>query len=257
MQIGFLVLFWLAVSATGFAQLNESDTMRLQMRYRIGGNWQEGNFEIFTLRATADLSTVINNYDWVFKTQNNYLYQEVFKKRVDEDFFSRNYLYYKPMNKIYGFVIGFVSTNFRRKIDVRYSGGAGFTWQIVRNPKHTLKFANGLLYEESYFAGNEYNISFYNGSNFIPVWRSSHWLIGRHEIFDKKLIFNYYCFVQPAFDRADNYRFQIEASLDMPLLKGLNINISYIYTHENVIISGLRNFDQFFTYGISYQFRKR
>jgi hypothetical protein len=74
MQIGFLVLFWLAVSATGFAQLNESDTMRLQMRYRIGGNWQEGNFEIFTLRATADLSTVINNYDWVFKTQNNYLY---------------------------------------------------------------------------------------------------------------------------------------------------------------------------------------
>jgi len=203
------------------AQINESDTLALQTRVNIGGNWQEGNFEIFTLRTKADLSTMLGNKTWVFKTQNNYLYQEVFKKRVDEDIFSRNFLYFKPQSRVYGFAIGFISTNFRRKINIRYFGGVGSTWQIVRTNKNTLKIAAGILYEETKFNSETYNIDFYNGSRFINVLRSSHWLIGKHEIFGGKMILDYYCFIQPSLQRADNYRWQVEASLDFPLGKAL------------------------------------
>jgi hypothetical protein len=239
-----------------FAQINESDTLRLQTRVNIGGNWQEGNFEIFTLRAKADLSTMLGNGTWVFKTQNNYLYQEVFKTRVDEDIFSRNFLYFKPQSRIYGFAIGFISTNFRRKIDIRYFGGGGATWQIIRTDKNILKIAAGILYEETKFKIDNFNIDFYDGSRFINVLRSSHWLIGKHEMFGGKVILDYYCFIQPSLQRADNYRWQVEASLDFPLSKALKVGVSYIYTYENVIADRLRNFDQFFTYGFTYQFKK-
>ena len=252
----YLIFLCFLIAAGAHAQINESDTMRLQMQYRVGGNWQEGNFEIFTIRAAADLSTMLGNGQWVFKTQNNYLYQEVFKSRVDEDLFSRNYLYFRPQERVYGFLIGFLSTNFRRKIDLRAFGGAGATWQVIRRPKHLLKIAGGLLYEETNFFGETYNRSFYNGSSQINVWRSSHWLIGRHELLEGRLILNYYCFFQPSLQRGDNYRWQTEVYLDLPLFKGLNINFSYIYNHENVIVVGLRNFDLFFTYGISYQFKR-
>lgn len=238
------------------AQINESDTLRLQTRVNIGGNWQEGNFEIFTLRAKADLSTMLGKGTWVFKTQNNYLYQEVFKTRVDEDIFSRNFLYFKPQSRIYGFAIGFISTNFRRKIDLRYFGGGGATWQIIRTDKNILKIAAGILYEETKFKTDNFNIDFYDGSRFINVLRSSHWLIGKHEMFGGKVILDYYCFIQPSLQRADNYRWQVEASLDFPLSKALKVGVSYIYTYENVIADRLRNFDQFFTYGFTYQFKK-
>ncbi len=238
------------------AQINESDTLRLQTRVNIGGNWQEGNFEIFTLRTKADLSTMLGNGTWVFKTQNNYLYQEEFKTRVDEDVFSRNFLYFKPQSRIYGFAIGFISTNFRRKIDIRYFGGGGATWQIIRTDKNILKIAAGILYEETKFKIDNFNIDFYDGSRFINVLRSSHWLIGKHEMLGGKVIFDYYCFIQPSLQRADNYRWQVEASLDFPLSKALKVGVSYIYTYENVIADRLRNFDQFFTYGFTYQFKK-
>ena len=248
------ILLFLPISL--LAQINESDTLRFQTRVNVGGNWQEGNFEIFTLRTKADLSTMLGDKKWVFKTQNNYLYQEVFKTRVDEDFFSRNFLYFKPQSRIYGFAIGFISTNFRRKIDIRYFGGAGATWQIIRSDKNTLKIAAGLMYEESKFASDDFNIDFYDGSRFINVLRSSHWLIGKHEMFGGKMILDYYCFIQPSLQRADNYRWQVEASLDFPLSKALKVGVGYIYTYENVIANGLKNFDQFFTYGFTYQFRK-
>lgn len=188
------ILFLFPISSL-LAQINESDTLALQTRVNIGRNWQEGNFEIFTLRTKADLSTMLGDKKWVFKTQNNYLYQEVFKVLVDEYFFIRNFLYFKPQSRIYGFAIGFISTNFRRKIDIRYFGGVGSTWQIVKTSKNTLKIAAAILYEESKFKTDDFNVDFYDGSCFINVLRISHWLIGKHEMFGGKTILEYYCFV--------------------------------------------------------------
>ncbi len=249
----FWILLFLNIQSI-YCQINESDTLTLQMRQNVGGTFQIGNFELFVLRFKADLSAKIHD-NWVFKTQNNYLYQTVFQKKVDEDIYSRNFIYYKPNSKLYGFAIAFISTNFRRKIDYRYFTGCGATLHLIRNKNHVIKFANGLLYEETKFKKIEFNDSFYDGNNFIQLYRSSHWLVGNHTFFNNHLHLYYYAFFQPSLNRFSNYRAQVESILEIPIRKNLFVNFTHVYTYENVIAKGLKNYDSILTYGITYQMK--
>ena len=237
-----------------FCQINESDTLKFQMRQSATGTFQIGNFELFVLRYKLDLSTRITD-KWVFKTQNSYLYQTVAKKRVDEDIYSRNFIYFKPQSLLYGFAIAFVSTNFRRKIEYRYFTGIGATLHLLRTKNHVLKFANALLYEDTRFRNNQFNDAFYDGNKHIKLYRSSHWLIGNHFLFNNRLHLYYYAFFQPSLNRFANYRAQIESILEIPIRKNLLANFTHIYTYENVIVKGLKNYDSILTYGITYQFK--
>lgn len=109
------------------AQINESDTLKLKASLSLTGFYQGGNVETFIFRAKTDVS-FIPWKNWVFKNQNSYVYQAFGKDKADEDILSLNFLYLNPDRKIYPFVLGFVSTNFRREIDLRYLVGAGVTF---------------------------------------------------------------------------------------------------------------------------------
>lgn len=149
-----------------FAQLNESDTVNFKANLSLTGAWQEGNAEVLIFRGKAE-ATVKPIDALVFKTQNSYLYQAFFKQRADEDIYSRNILYFKPERKFYPFLLGFISTNFRRKIDLRYFIGAGATWQIVHNQNHWVKLGISGEYEETDFARDDFNEDNYDGNSFV------------------------------------------------------------------------------------------
>ncbi|NNK27291.1 MAG: hypothetical protein HKP06_03525, partial [Flavobacteriaceae bacterium] len=112
------------------AQINESDTLNLKASIALTGFWQSGNVETLIFRAKSDLSFIPWN-KWVYKNQNSYVYQEFGKEKADEDILSLNFLYLNPQRKIYPFVLGFFSTNFRREIDARYLVGARATFQVL------------------------------------------------------------------------------------------------------------------------------
>jgi len=122
--IYMLLLSWVSVKA----QLNESDTVKFQLRTSLTGNYQQGNVNILTVRSKLDFSFSPVK-DFVFKSQNSSLYQEFSSKKADNDIFSRNFIYYKPQKKIYPFGIAYISTNYRRKIDTRLFTGAGLTYR--------------------------------------------------------------------------------------------------------------------------------
>ena len=126
--IGLLVVLFPAVL---IAQINESDTVRFKANLSLTGAWQEGNAEVLIFRGKAEV-VVSPTRAIVFKTQNAYLYQEFFKRKADEDIYSRNLLYYRPDRRFYPFLLGYLTTNFRRKVDLRYLAGGGMTWQMVR-----------------------------------------------------------------------------------------------------------------------------
>ncbi len=79
-------------SVQASAQLNESDTLKFQLRISVSGNYQTGNVAVFALRNRIDFS-VSPVKNWVFKSQNSSLYQAFYGKKADNDLFSRNYLY--------------------------------------------------------------------------------------------------------------------------------------------------------------------
>jgi hypothetical protein len=237
-----------------YAQVNESDTLRLQSRISTTGAWQTGNVEIFTLRGKLDFSTAIHQ-KIVFKSQNSYLYQEFFNRRADEDLFSRNFLYYNPQAKVYPFAIGFIATNFRRQIDLRYFVGAGVTWQVLRQKNHLIKLALSGIYEKTNFTTTTFNKAEYNGQNQITTWRATLWLFGKHSLLNNKLILHYDCYFQPSVSQTDNLRWQAEIGADVPLYKGFSFTTNYIYTNESIVTVKQKIYDNILIFGLSYKIK--
>ncbi|GAB4331908.1 MAG: hypothetical protein OHK0038_07110 [Flammeovirgaceae bacterium] len=255
MKYFFTFIIYLFLNHFTFAQINEGDTLLLQAKLSFTGNWQTGNVELFVLRSKIDISFAPSK-NIVFKTQNAYFYQEFYKKKADEDIFSRNFIYFKPQNRVYPFLIGFVSKNYRRKIDSRYFYGAGATFQIIKKSNHILKFALSGVYEQTDFSKNDFNEEQYDGKFQINTWRATSWIFGKHYFLKKKVILHYEAYIQPSIENKNNFRWQTEAGLDIPLWKGLNFTSNYIYTYEKIIIQNLKNKDSIMTFGLSYQFKK-
>jgi hypothetical protein len=237
-----------------FAQINESDTLKLQTNLSLTGFWQEGNVEAFIFRVKSGLSFRPMK-SLVFKTQNSYLYQEFGKRKADEDILSLNFLYINPERKVYPFLLGFVSSNFRREIDLRYLLGAGTTFQLLRGEKNTLKFSLSCEYEETDFAKTTFNKSEYNGSRFIDTWRATLWVFGKYNLIDKKVILNHESYFQPSLEQGNNFRWQADIGLEMPIWKFLNFKVNYLYTFESVVIESQKQEDGVLTFGINMKFQ--
>lgn len=113
-----------------FAQTNESDTLKLQASLSSSGVFQGGNVQTVIFRVNSDVSYKPWK-KWVFKNKNSFVYQEFGKTKADEDILSPNFLYFNPEQKVYPLLLGFVSTNFRRKINIRSLVGGGITFQVL------------------------------------------------------------------------------------------------------------------------------
>ena len=252
----FAALLFCLIGQESRAQINESDTVRLQIRAALNGNFQQGNVEILTLRGRLDL-LYAPAPDWVFKTQNSSLYQAFYSKKADNDVFSRNYLYFRPKSRVYPFAIAYVSANFRRKIESRYFAGAGATWQVVNSRPVVLKFSASAVYESTRFGDTVFNYPEYDGSGKIALWRGTLYAGGWAYLLQRRARLLYDVFWQPGFGNANNYRSQFDLGIDFPLWKGLFFNVLYTYTHENVVVQKVLPDDRILTFGLGYNFRKR
>lgn len=240
---------------TSFAQITESDTLALQMRAATTGMWQSGNVEMLVVRSRFDVVAAPGQGNWAFKSQNNHLYQEFFRRKADDDFSSRNFLYYRPQARVYPFAMAFFSTNYRRKVELRHFAGLGLTWHCIRAKGQSVKLSLSGLYEQGRHSDSNYNLARYNGNPNIDLWRGTIYLAGQHTL-KKGLRLFYDAYYQPAIDESANYRGLFDIGIDLQLWKGLQANVMYLFTHENVVVERIRQRDQLLTFGLSYSFSK-
>lgn len=232
------------------AQINESDTLSVKASLSITGFYQGGNVETLIFRTKTDLSFKPWK-NWVFKNQNSYVYQAFDKKKADEDILSLNFLYLNPDRKIYPFVLGFVSTNFRREIDLRYLLGAGATFQIFNKRNDWLKLSISSEYEQTNFSETNFNYSEYDGSKSINTLRSTVWVNGKYHVLKEKIILNHEIYFQPSLEQSNNFRWQADVGLELPVLKHLNFKINYRHTFESIVIENQKQEDRFLTFGFT------
>ncbi len=234
------------------AQLNESDTLLLQYQLALNGSYQSGNLKVVTLLSRLETS-VAPSAHWALKTQNFWRYQAFYDRKSDHDFASRNFLYLGQRRRVYPFLMGFLSANFRRKVDRRYFVGPGLTWQLLRRPEQTMKFSAAAVYESTRFAGQAYNHRAYDGSAYIRTWRATLRLAGQHRVLERRLRVGYEIYVQPSLERADNFRWLAEQSLEMSLWKALSFLTFLQYSHENVVVQGVQPDDLIITFGLGWR----
>lgn len=232
------------------AQINESDTLKLKADLSLTGLYQGGNVETVIFRAKSNFSFKPMK-KWVFKTTNSYVYQEFGKEKADEDILSLNFLYLNPERKVYPLILGFVSTNYRREIDLRYLLGAGVTFKILSQKDQWLKLAISSEYEHTDFNKFDFNYPEYDGFNYINTFRATIWVNGKYQLFKKKVIINHEFYYQPSLEKSNNYRWQTDIGLELPVWKFLNFKINYLRTFESIVIGNQKQEDQFLTFGFT------
>ena len=231
-------------------QINESDSLKLKAKLALTGFWQRGNVETSIFRARTDLSYRPWK-KWVFKNQNSYVYQAFGGLRADEDVLSLNFLYFNPDRKVYPFILGFGSSSFRREIRLRYLFGAGFTVNVLRKKKDWLKFSLSSEYEQTDFERASFNRPVYNDDNSIHTFRATLWINGKYHLFKDKMVLTHESYVQPSLERSDNYRWEAELNLALPLWKFLDFTINYRQVVESVVITSQQQQDRFLTFGFT------
>jgi hypothetical protein len=232
------------------AQINESDTFNVKASLALTGFWQGGNVETLIFRGRQDLS-VRPWKKWVFKTENSYVYQAFGGQKADEDILSLNFLYFNPERKIYPLALGFVSTNYRRAIALRYLFGAGATFQLVNKKEQWLKLSLTCEYEETNFSQTTFNQTEYNGQESINTFRGTIWVNGKYKLFDKKMILTHEIYLQPSISQSNNSRWQADIGLELPIWKFLNFKINYRHTFESLVIKSQKQVDKFLTFGFT------
>ena len=246
-KVFYCLLF---VPALFFGQINESYTLNLKVKLSLTGFWQGGNVQTLILRAKTDVSFKPWK-KWVFKTQNSYVYQEFGKQKADEDFLSINFLYLNPQKKLYPLLLGFVSTNFRREIAIRYLVGAGITYQILNSKKNWLKISLTSEFEHTNFTNSGFNLAEYNGQSIINTARGTIWVNGKYHLFKKKIIITHESYIQPSLEQNNNYRWRADVGLELPVWKYLNFKINYLHTFESLVIANQKQQDKFLSFGFT------
>lgn len=256
LSFSILVLIALCLGNSALAQLNEADTIKFQLRSSIGGNYQRGNVEFLSIRGKLDFSIVPNN-TWVVKSQNSTLYQAFYSRKADQDIFSRNYLYYKTEHRFYPFGIGYISANYRRKINWRYFAGTGMTYKVWHTAASDLKVSASVVYERTNFTDQVFNFPEYNISDQISIWRGTFYFGGWTFLLADRIRLYYDGFWQPAVSNSRNYRTQLDVGIDFPIWKGLSFNIFYTSMFENVVVTSVKQDDKILTFGLGYNLRKK
>ncbi len=246
----FCWLFFLSVSA----QINESDTAAFQLQSSLAGIYQEGNVNILSIRGRLNISTRFLEH-FVLKSQTSNLYQEFSSRKADNHISNQNFLYFKPEKRFYPFAMGFVSSDFRQRLDLRYFAGVGVTGQLIRESDHLLKLSLSTVYESSDFRDKDFNIDRYDGNHQIDLWRGTFYLNGWNDLMDKKVRLFYEAYWQPAFEDFDNYRILAEAGLQLPIWKGFSFRVIFTYLHENVVPQGVKEDDRILLFGFNYQYK--
>lgn len=246
-----ICLFFIVVLLSAgklFAQLNENDSIPWQVKFNATGSILDGNVARTLLLNRIEVAHA--NKQWGISTRNDYQYGRTFYKLTENDVISYNFLYLRPLNKIYPYLMALVETNLRRKIDFRYQVGPGITWNVINKKTSLLKLSATSTYENTRYADTIFDDEKYNGSNSIETWRITGRIFGKHTL-ESKVRISYEFWWQQSLNESINYRYHTEEAIEFPITKHLALRTALRYSYENIELLGLKPFDLFWTYGLT------
>jgi Protein of unknown function, DUF481 len=232
------------------AQLTESDTLTFGYRANVAGSWITGNVERLLINSNLDLSHVGKTVG--IKSSNSYIYGTIFKRETENDIFSRNFFYLYPRKRLYPYAMLWLQNSERQKIEYRYQAGVGLSYGLIHTVNSQLKISGTITHEETR----------YNGTNFITVpenvendkiknWRGTVRLLGHFKLPNKKVQALFETWYQPALDDPDNWRYLLNAALDVPLFRHFSFRSSLLYSYENIVLVGVQRKDTILTFGFT------
>ena len=233
-----------------YSQLNESDSIKFQMKFSSTGSYLDGNVNRLLLLNKLELA--LANNKWGISSRNDYQYGRTFHTLTENDISSWNFIYLKPLNRVYPYIMFLYETNYRREIIQRLQPGLGLSYNAIHdNKNHLLKLSLTGSYETSKYEGYKFQHQSDTSSNQLNTWRATARLFGKHKLFKDKVRVSYEFWFQQSVTEKNNYRYFNEESIEFPISKYFAFKTGFRYTFENLELQGKKPYDLFWTYGIT------
>jgi len=230
------------------------DDAGLAYRYAAGldGNLALGVVDRFLVNARGDM--LVTTPVWGLYLEPRWTYAEVNDVKTDAEYYLRAVGFFHPRDRFYGFAVGLLERSFRRRYEVRATGGAGVGSNLVQTVPFQLLVAQGVVYETTEFyvadlIGDPDATSTQRGV-VRPVTRLS----GRLRFADKTALF-FDAYFKPAIDDFEDYRILAKASFELALAHPgghlLAARALLDYTRETVRVVGTSEDEMMLTFGVA------
>jgi putative salt-induced outer membrane protein YdiY len=70
-------------------------------------------------------------------------------------------------------------------------------------------------------------------------------------VIKEKVILNHELYFQPSLEQSNNFRWQGDIGLELPIWKHLNFKINYRHTFESIVIENQQQEDRILTFGFT------
>lgn len=233
------------------AQLTESDTLRFGYRLNVNGSWITGNVDRLLVNTNLELSHVGQTIG--LKSSTSYVYGTIFNTETENDIFSRNFIYLYPRARFYPYAMVWVQNSKRQRVKFRYQAGFGATYGVIQSAKHQVKLSGTVTHEETRYDGNDFTVEPENlEMDNVTAWRATLRLLGDHHVIGNRIRLHYETWYQPAFGDRNNWRYYLNAALDIPFAKHFSFRTAILYTHEQIVLTQIKRDDKILTVGLNW-----
>ncbi|RYU95595.1 DUF481 domain-containing protein [Emticicia agri] len=220
---------------------------KFKFRLSADGTYTSGNIN----RAFMQLASGI---DWnlskvlKFSSSPSFIYGQQNKLLNEREIFADFRTTVLPENRFYYLAFGSFERSNLRKIGNRLIAAGGVGYKLIDKGVYYLSITNVLLYEWTDFINN----------TDLPdknLWRNSTRFFGEYTLNEGKLYISHILFLQPAITEK-NFRWNGNLSVRYQITKRTGIRSTIENSYESVVVSGRKNNDFRWTFGVVFEFRK-
>jgi hypothetical protein len=229
--------------------------MKLNVFLTLNGNLSFGNVDrkLLATRTEGILSSA--NRAWVFKTQDSYRFGTARSIRTENDFVLVNYIYHQPFKRIYPVMMLSYENNLLKKIRNRLGAGLGVTFVSVKTKSMLLKFSATAFLDRTIF--NPQNSEGRSSDPYvIDTVRPTLRIFEFHQV-KEKLTFFYELIDQLSISKRGNHRLTGAAGFNYVYSNNFDLVSRLNYTHEDVVIEGVKANDWYLTFGINLHYKQK
>ncbi len=186
------------------------------------------------------------------KTNVLYNYAELNGTTLNGDLWAKNAVTLLPKSTLpIQWLAGGESSKIRQ-LPSRYQTGLGINLKLIDQKTNDLNLGLNGVYDRTRYEGVTFVNDAVETTNTRTIYGPLVQLSGRHELSEGRILLTYDVSALLAVNKRNDYRFNTIGALVFPVIKGIDLRATMIYSYESVILQGTKPSDLFITFGLGY-----
>lgn len=250
-----LIALSLLASSAAWAAPDEPETYS-RLKLSVGGSYYSGNLNQLQANfqghyglssPTAGVDVLFNGFRVWSKADKDADYEV-----SGDDLYTTALPFYYFSKRFYMAALGRFESSTSLKLKRRLLAGAGLGFTPVRSKEFLVRMSIMPTYEAATFDGENFRIDVPHDGPDRSVFRAAVISNGWYRVKDTPVTVRYFAQIWPNPVTPEDFRMNINGSLDLKVIKNLSFRVSLFVTHDAAILEGREPNDVRSTFGFSW-----